>query len=69
VFRGETSLFISPGFEFRVVDALITNFHLPRTSLLALVMAFCGSTRRGGSTLTPWPRATLLQLRRRDAAL
>ncbi len=42
VFRGETSLFISPGFEFRVVDALLTNFHLPRTSLLALVMAFCG---------------------------
>ena len=48
VLRGETSLFISPGFEFRVVDALITNFHLPRTSLLALVMAFCGveETRR-----------------------
>jgi len=46
--RGETALFISPGFEFRVVDALITNFHLPRTSLLALVMAFCGvaETRR-----------------------
>jgi S-adenosylmethionine:tRNA ribosyltransferase-isomerase len=42
VLRGETSLFISPGFEFRAVDALITNFHLPRTSLLALVMAFCG---------------------------
>jgi S-adenosylmethionine:tRNA ribosyltransferase-isomerase len=47
-YRGETSLFITPGFEFRVVDALITNFHLPRTSLLALVMAFCGveQTRR-----------------------
>jgi S-adenosylmethionine:tRNA ribosyltransferase-isomerase len=40
--RGETSLFVTPGFEFRMVDALITNFHLPRTSLLALVMAFCG---------------------------
>ena len=40
--RGDTSLFVTPGFEFRVVDALITNFHLPRTSLLALVMAFCG---------------------------
>jgi S-adenosylmethionine:tRNA ribosyltransferase-isomerase len=39
---GETRLFIRPGFEFRVVDALVTNFHLPRTSLLALVMAFCG---------------------------
>ena len=48
VLQGETALFISPGFEFRVVDALITNFHLPRTSLLALVMAFCGvaETRR-----------------------
>jgi S-adenosylmethionine:tRNA ribosyltransferase-isomerase len=42
VLRGDTSLFIAPGFEFRAVDALITNFHLPRTSLLVLVMAFCG---------------------------
>jgi S-adenosylmethionine:tRNA ribosyltransferase-isomerase len=40
--RGHTSLLIAPGHRFRVVDALITNFHLPRTSLLALVMAFCG---------------------------
>ena len=48
VLRGETSLFVTPGFDFRVVDALVTNFHLPRTSLLALVMAFCGveETRR-----------------------
>jgi len=48
VLRGETSLFITPGFDFRIVDALVTNFHLPRTSLLALVMAFCGvaETRR-----------------------
>jgi S-adenosylmethionine:tRNA ribosyltransferase-isomerase len=42
VLRGGTSLFITPGYRFRVVDALVTNFHLPRTSLLALVMAFCG---------------------------
>jgi S-adenosylmethionine:tRNA ribosyltransferase-isomerase len=42
VIDGETSLFIRPGFRFRMVDALVTNFHLPRTSLLALVMAFCG---------------------------
>jgi len=40
--RGETRLFIRPGFDFRMVGGLVTNFHLPRTSLLALVMAFCG---------------------------
>jgi S-adenosylmethionine:tRNA ribosyltransferase-isomerase len=39
---GRTELFVTPGFEFRRVDALLTNFHLPRTTLLALVMAFCG---------------------------
>jgi S-adenosylmethionine:tRNA ribosyltransferase-isomerase len=45
---GRTSLFVTPGFEFRRVDALLTNFHLPRSSLLALVMAFAGveETRR-----------------------
>jgi S-adenosylmethionine:tRNA ribosyltransferase-isomerase len=41
----ETSLFITPGYEFRVVDALITNFHLPRSSLLMLVCAFAGMER------------------------
>ncbi len=40
--EGRTELFITPGFEFRRVDALLTNFHLPRTTLLALVMAFAG---------------------------
>jgi len=46
--RGRTSLFVTPGFEFRRVDALVTNFHLPRSTLLALVMAFAGveETRR-----------------------
>ncbi len=45
---GRTELFITPGFEFRRVDALVTNFHLPRSTLLALVMAFAGveETRR-----------------------
>jgi S-adenosylmethionine:tRNA ribosyltransferase-isomerase len=39
---GRTRLYVTPGFEFRRVDALLTNFHLPRTTLLALVMAFAG---------------------------
>ncbi len=39
---GRTSLFVTPGFEFARVNALVTNFHLPRSSLLALVMAFAG---------------------------
>jgi S-adenosylmethionine:tRNA ribosyltransferase-isomerase len=42
---GETRLFVTPGFEFRVVDRLLTNFHLPESTLLMLVCAFGGSER------------------------
>ncbi len=41
-FEGDVNLFIKPGFEFKVVDALITNFHLPKSTLLALVSALAG---------------------------
>jgi len=41
-FRGETDIFITPGYRFRIVDALITNFHLPESTLLMLVCAFGG---------------------------
>jgi S-adenosylmethionine:tRNA ribosyltransferase-isomerase len=40
--RGETDIFITPGFDFRVVDALVTNFHLPKSTLMMLVCAFAG---------------------------
>ena len=44
-FTGDTSLYILPGYEFRVVDAMITNFHLPKSTLLMLVSAFAGRER------------------------
>jgi S-adenosylmethionine:tRNA ribosyltransferase-isomerase len=44
-FIGPTSLFILPGYQFKVVDALITNFHLPKSTLIMLVSAFAGRER------------------------
>jgi S-adenosylmethionine:tRNA ribosyltransferase-isomerase len=44
--RGRTSLFVTPGFDFRVVDVLLTNFHQPNSSLLVLLAAFCGERWR-----------------------
>ena len=41
-FEGDTRIFITPGYRFRVVDRLLTNFHLPRSTLFMLVCAFCG---------------------------
>ena len=40
--QGETAIFIAPGYRFKAVDALVTNFHLPRSTLFMLVSAFCG---------------------------
>jgi S-adenosylmethionine:tRNA ribosyltransferase-isomerase len=44
-FSGETELFIRPGYKFRTIDAMLTNFHLPQSSLLMLVAAFAGTER------------------------
>ena len=44
-FAGETDIFIRPGFHFRVADLLLTNFHLPRSTLFMLVCAFAGQDR------------------------
>ena len=65
-FEGDTDLFITPGYRFRAVDALITNFHLPRSTLLMLVAAFAGKdlldrARRGDPRAVP-----ILKLWRRD---
>jgi S-adenosylmethionine:tRNA ribosyltransferase-isomerase len=51
-FTGPTSLFILPGYEFKVVDLIITNFHLPKSTLLMLVSAFAGRERILGTYRT-----------------
>ncbi|MBU1032887.1 S-adenosylmethionine:tRNA ribosyltransferase-isomerase, partial [Patescibacteria group bacterium] len=43
--HGFTNIFITPGYKFKTVDALITNFHLPKSSLLVLISAFAGRER------------------------
>jgi S-adenosylmethionine:tRNA ribosyltransferase-isomerase len=44
-FSGETDIFITPGYRFRAADALMTNFHLPRSTLMMLVSAMMGTDR------------------------
>jgi S-adenosylmethionine:tRNA ribosyltransferase-isomerase len=44
-FSGETAIFITPGYRFRAADAMLTNFHLPRSTLFMLVSAFAGLER------------------------
>ena len=67
--EAETRLFITPGYRFRVVDRLLTNFHLPKSTLLMLVSAFAGYENIRAAYAHAIARALpLLQLRRRDAA-
>lgn len=48
-FQGDTNLFITPGYQFRIVDQLLTNFHLPRSTLFMLVCAFAGTEQMRGA--------------------
>ncbi len=48
-FAGETDIFITPGYRFKIVDLLLTNFHLPKSTLFMLVCAFAGTDRMRGA--------------------
>jgi S-adenosylmethionine:tRNA ribosyltransferase-isomerase len=76
--RGETDIFITPGFEFRIADGLMTNFHLPKSTLMMLVAALMGRERilslyahaiREGYRFFSYGDASLLLPERRDKAL
>jgi S-adenosylmethionine:tRNA ribosyltransferase-isomerase len=58
-FEGETDIFIYPGYRFQIVDALLTNFHLPGSTLLMLVCAFGGRKTCSRPTVTRWNRNTV----------
>jgi S-adenosylmethionine:tRNA ribosyltransferase-isomerase len=58
-YRGDIDLFIRPGFQFRVIDGMLTNFHLPASSLIVLVSAFAGRER----ILTAYKRAVSMGYR------
>jgi S-adenosylmethionine:tRNA ribosyltransferase-isomerase len=66
---GASDLFLYPGRPFRVVDALLTNFHLPQSTLLMLVAAFAGRDDPGALSRRDGTRLPVLLVRRRDAAL
>ena len=65
----ETQIFITPGYRIRSVDAMVTNFHLPESTLLMMISAFAGKERVRGLPARDRAALPLLQLRRRDAAV
>ena len=68
-FEGDTAIFITPGYRFRAIDGLMTNFHLPRSTLFMLVSALMGLERmQAAYAHAIAQRVPLLQLRRREPA-
>ncbi len=69
-FAGETAMFITPGYRFRAVDVMMTNFHLPRSTLFMLVAAFCGlEVMQARLCACDRGRLSVLLLRRRVPAV